>query len=98
MCTLAQRIHRNGKRVDVINRKRLHEDRTFCLNAEGFKKTIQLHDVCNDVPVREHGAFGHPCGAPCVLQHRKVGQSDINRCVCLACTFFKHIVKLNDIG
>ncbi len=64
-----QRVH--GQRIDVIERQR--REHRFDVAAQlTFGPRLRLQQVGDDVPVREHRAFGHAGGAAGVLQEGDV--------------------------
>ena len=72
MRSLTERVHGHGERVDVIDRQRLHKHTALGIDAKGFKKSVNLHDVGNNVAVGEHGPLRNPRCPTCVLQHRQI--------------------------
>ena len=74
MCPFAERVYGHSKRVDVIDRQRLHKHTALGIDAKGLKKSVNLHNVGDNVAVRQHGPLRDPGRPTCVLQHRQISE------------------------
>ena len=88
---------RRGETEDVIERQSGHGH--FFAHFKGLTDPgAGLLDVGKHVAVREHGAFGHACGAAGVLQQRNIGVFEFERLKALGMTDRKRLAEIDVTG